>query len=70
MPTTTRRTPDMTGKAAEIDNPMTLYARIGYRVFLAYQKGDVYDISDPARQGHAMAELKRLAELHKESEDS
>jgi hypothetical protein len=29
----------MSGKASEIDDPVQLYARIGYRLFLAYRDG-------------------------------
>ena len=29
----------MTGKASEIDDLIHLYARIGYRIFLAYRDG-------------------------------
>jgi hypothetical protein len=35
----TRFSPDMSGKASEIDDANKLYARIGYRVFLAYRDG-------------------------------
>jgi hypothetical protein len=57
-----RRAPDMTGKASEIDDPIQLYARIGYRIFLAYRDGarspeDLY-------KGFSESELKRLVELH------
>jgi len=60
-----RRTPDMTGKAAEIDDPQVLYARIGYRTFLKYRDGkrapaDLYD-------GHCEAELRRLLALNPKS---
>src|SRR3712207_3646482 len=34
-----RRTPDMTGEASEIDDPMLLYVRIGFRIYLAYRDG-------------------------------
>jgi hypothetical protein len=60
-----RRTPDMTGKASEIDDPRQLYERIGYRVFLAYRDGarspqELY-------RGFQEAELKRLLELDRET---
>ncbi|MGH2946924.1 MAG: hypothetical protein ACRDPC_11795 [Solirubrobacteraceae bacterium] len=53
-----RRTPDMSRSAAEIDDPILLYARIGYRTFLKYRDGarspeSLYD-------GYNEAELKRL----------
>jgi hypothetical protein len=35
-----RTTPDMTGKASEITDPILLYARIGYRTYLAWRDGD------------------------------
>jgi hypothetical protein len=48
--------------AAEIDDPLLLYARIGYRTFLKYRDGarspeTLYD-------GFSQAELKRLLTLH------
>jgi hypothetical protein len=57
-----RRTPDMTGKAGEIDDPIQLYARIGYRIFLAYRDGA--RSPDELYKGFNEAELKRLLELH------
>jgi hypothetical protein len=58
----TKNTPEMSGKASEIDDPNLLYGRIGYRIFLAYRDGarspkDLY-------KGFNEAELKRLVELH------
>ena len=35
-----RMTPDMTGKASEITDPILLFARIGYRTYLAWRDGD------------------------------
>jgi hypothetical protein len=57
-----RRTPDMSRPAAAIDDPLLLYARIGYRTFLKYRDGArspeaLYD-------GYNEAELKRLLALH------
>lgn len=52
----------MTGKASEIDDPLRLYARIGYRVFLAYRDGA--RSPEELYKGFSEAELKRLLELH------
>jgi hypothetical protein len=57
-----KRTPDMTGKASEIDDPILLYARIGYRIFLAYRDGA--RSPEELYKGFNEAELKRLLELH------
>ena len=58
-----KATPDMTRPASEIDNPVELYARIGYRVYLAWRSGD-----EPHRlyDGFNRTELRRLAELRDE----
>jgi hypothetical protein len=39
MKNPTENTPEMSGKASEIDDPNLLYGRIGYRIFLAYRDG-------------------------------
>jgi hypothetical protein len=57
-----RLTPDMSGKASEIDDPIHLYARIGYRIFLAYRDGA--RSPEELYKGYNEAELKRLLELH------
>jgi hypothetical protein len=51
----------MTRKASEITDDLLLYSRIGYRMFLAWEKGeqslaDFYD-------GYNKAELHRIKEL-------
>jgi hypothetical protein len=57
-----RLTPDMTGKASEIDDPILLYARIGYRIYLAYR--DEARSPEELYKGFNEAELRRLLELH------
>ena len=52
----------MSGKASEIDDPIQLYARIGYRTFLNYRDGA--RSPDELYKGFSDAELKRLLELH------
>jgi len=56
-----RMTPDMTGKASEITDPILLFARIGYRTYLAWRDGE----QSPATlyTGFNLAELRRLREL-------
>jgi hypothetical protein len=54
-------TPDMTGKASEIDDPQRLFARIGYRVYLAWRDGDESKAELYARYNEA--EMRRLLEL-------
>jgi hypothetical protein len=53
-----RRTPDMSGKASEITDPMALFARIGYRAYLAWRDGP-----SPLYEGFSLTEMRRLAEL-------
>lgn len=43
-----RRSPDLKGRASEIEDAQLLYARIGYRIYLKYRDGarspaDLYD---------------------------
>lgn len=57
-----RKAPDMTGRAQDIDDPIQLYARIGYRIFLAYRDGA--RSPEELYRGYTEAELKRLLELH------
>ena len=52
----------MTGKASEIDDANLLYARVGYRIFLAYRDGA--RSPEELYRGFNEAELKRLLELH------
>lgn len=54
------KTPDMTGKAAEIDDPELLFAPIGYRTYLMHRDGPN---GFPRYQNFIDAELKRLGEL-------
>ena len=56
----TRKTPDMTGKAAEITDPLALFARIGYRTYLAWRDGAD---SPPLYGGFNQAEMRRVHEL-------
>ncbi len=51
----------MTGKASEIEDPMLLFARIGYRTFLAYRDGE--RSPEKLYAGFNGAELRRLLEL-------
>jgi hypothetical protein len=55
----------MSGKASGIDDPIQLYARIGYRIFLAYRDGA--RSPEELYKGFNEAELKRLMELHPRS---
>jgi hypothetical protein len=55
-----KTTPDMRGKASEIADPILLFARIGYRVYLAWRDGEQ---SPPLYEGFNQAELRRLSEL-------
>ena len=57
-----RLTPQMSGKASDIDDPIQLYARIGYRIFLAYRDGA--RSPEELYKGFNETELKRLLELH------
>lgn len=50
-------TPDMTGRAADIADPILLFQRIGYRRYLIYRDGP-----NPFYEGFIKAELRRLAE--------
>jgi hypothetical protein len=56
-----RTTPNMTGKASEITDPILLFARIGYRTYLAWRDGD----QSPSAlcEGFNLAELQRVQEL-------
>lgn len=56
-----RTTPDMTRKASEITDDLLLYSRIGYRVFLAWEKGE-QSLAD-FYAGYNTAELRRIKEL-------
>lgn len=58
---TKRTTPDMTGKAGEITDPILLFARIGYRTYLGWRDGD----KSPSTlyEGFNLAELRRVREL-------
>lgn len=55
-------TPNLKGKASEINDTKLLFERVGYRIFLMYRDGSL----SPERiyKGHVAAELKRLKELH------
>jgi hypothetical protein len=55
-----RRTPDMTGKASEITDPIHLFARIGYRTYLAWRDGAG---SPPLYEGFNQAELRQVDRL-------
>ena len=59
-----RTTPDMTGKASEITDPILLFARIGYRTYLAWRDGE----KSPSKLygGFNLAELRRVQELTEE----
>ncbi len=61
-----KRAPDMTGKASEIDDPMALFARIGYRVYLDWLKGE----ASPVYAGWNKSECRRVAELLGEAQKS
>ena len=56
-----RKTPDVTRKASEITDDLLLYSRIGYRVFLAWEKGE-QSLAD-FYAGYNNAELRRIKEL-------
>jgi hypothetical protein len=56
-----RKTPDMTGKAADITDPLLLFARIGYRVYLTWRESD--GVAPPLYQTWNQAELRRVHEL-------
>jgi hypothetical protein len=58
-----RMTPDMTGKASEITDPILLFARIGYRTYLAWRDGD--QSPSTLYTGFNLAELRRVRELAK-----
>lgn len=57
-PTSRRTTPDMTGNARDIDDPLLLYARIGYRTYLAWRREDA---PQDLYKGFNRAELQRKA---------
>jgi hypothetical protein len=61
--TSKRTTPDMTGNARDIDDPMTLFARIGYRTYLAWHRGDY---AQTLYEDFNLMELRRVAELRGE----
>jgi thiol:disulfide interchange protein len=52
-----RMTPDMTGKASEITEPLKLFARIGYPTYLAWRDGDQSPSS--LYEGFIVTELRR-----------
>ena len=65
MDGTDRRTPDMTGKASKIDDPMKLYPRVGYHVYrkhLAELAGAAPKVA--IYEGYIKTELRRLMELN------
>ena len=61
--TSNRTTPDMTGNASDIDDPITLFARIGYRTYLAWHKGEY---AEALYEGFNLTALRRVAELRGE----
>jgi hypothetical protein len=61
--TSKRRTPDMAGNASDIDDPMTLFARIGYRTYLAWHRGEH---AEALYEGFNLMALRRVAELREE----
>jgi hypothetical protein len=56
-----RTTPDMTGKASEIADQLLLYRRVGYRMFLAWDKGE-QSLAE-FYPGYNTAELRGIKEL-------
>jgi hypothetical protein len=56
-----RIAPDMSRKASEITDLNLLYARIGYRTYLAWVKGE-QSLAD-FYAGYNTAELRRIKEL-------
>jgi hypothetical protein len=54
------KTPDMTGKAADITDPMWLYERIGYRTYLIHKAGPG---GNKFQESWRKSELRRLLEL-------
>jgi hypothetical protein len=61
--TSKRTTPDMSGNARDIDDPMKLYARIGYRTYLAWRREDS---PQALYEGFNRTELRRVAKLRGE----
>jgi hypothetical protein len=55
-----RATPDMSGNASDIDDPITLFARIGYRTYEAWHKGEH---AESLYEGFNLITLRRVAEL-------
>jgi hypothetical protein len=51
----------MTGKASEITDPILLFARIGYRTYLAWRDED--QSPSALYEGFNLAELRRVQEL-------
>jgi hypothetical protein len=74
----TRRTPDMTGKVSDINDPHRLYEMIGYRVYLKWREGNFDSARSVAEwrehgpdatgasiyDGYIDAALRRLGELN------
>jgi hypothetical protein len=55
--------PDMSGRIEDIDDPVHLYARVGYRIYLSWINGQ-----DPGKlyRGYMNTELHRVAVLREE----
>lgn len=60
----TMNTPNMNGKAADIDNPILLMERIGYRTYLMWRDPDS---PRSLYEGFNKTDLRRIRELELET---
>jgi hypothetical protein len=61
--TSNRTVPDMTGNTSDIDDPIALFARIGYRTYEAWHRGEY---AESLYEGFNLIALRRVAELRGE----
>jgi hypothetical protein len=59
------RTPDMSGKASEITDPIQLCARLGYHVYVRHQAEQVGETSKVTLyDGYIASEIRALTALY------
>ena len=57
--------PDLGRKASEIDDPVVLYTRIGYRTWLIFRDGE--SAKSRMYEGFNRTDLRRLSELARQA---